>query len=346
MLRLSLKTLQNESKKSNTLKLLAQAPRITSDNLQATFTGKEQPDQTAYDLVMAHTRKVKNDHEWYQQGRDRKESANRLQARIGFDGRVNNWYHKNPKWIEAESHAVEPEHMKKQYVPLTLYDLQKAIDLGRLDTSRPIDLNALQNAHVVRLATRGPLSTRQYGVMLVDQGADKFTAKNIHLEVQLADDAAIAAVEAAGSTIECAYYDIQSKMALCDPVGYFLKGLPIAKRQLPPMDQDLYMYYNDPKKRGYLCQENDLIQARLNTAEEFGFLHENLELNLYPRKLPNQIFYGLKPGMIVNLAEKQIYESSDAMLNEYNQDSEYYEELDSKIENFYKPRYTETRKVK
>ena len=141
-------------------------------------------------------------------------------------------------------------------------------------------MNQLQNAHVVRLATRGPLADRQYGVYLVNQGADFFQTPNLHLEVQLADDLAITAIEAAGSTVECAYYDIISKMALIDPVNYFLKGRPIDKRQLPT--QDLYKYYSDPKKRGYLADDDKVKEVRdKNLKVKFGMVKSFKD---FPRK--------------------------------------------------------------
>ena len=335
------------SKKSNTLQLLANAPRVSPDNLQASFTGQEDVDKTAYDLVMEHTKSDTDyDFQWWGQGKANQWNQ-KMKPRIGYDSRVKNWYHKDPKWVEADSHRAEPEHERRQYVPLTLFDLQRAIDLGRIDVTQPIDLNVLQNSHTVRLATRGPLSRRQYGVMLVEQGADLFKTPGLHIEVQLASDAAIAAVEAAGSTIECSYYDMQSKQALIDTVGYFLQGIPIAKRQLPPVDQDLFQYYNDPKKRGYLCNNAELIKAQQETAEKYGFSFDssNESFTNAERKHPSQIFYGLKPGQIVNLVDKAIYEPVDQEVQDYNSDKEYYanDDKDSQIKQLYKPRYVEKR---
>jgi len=323
---------------------LAKIPKVRSDTLQASLTGKEKSDKTSYDLVMEHVQRDKSDFfMWHGQGKvNYKRRSQR--PRIGYDGRSNSqWYHKNPKWVNAETNPTEPEHLRKQYVPLTLFDLQRAIDLGRLDTSRPIDLNQLQNAHVVRLAMRGPLSRRQYGVILVDQGADLFKTPGLHLEVQLADDSAIAAVEAAGSTVECAFYDMQSKMAMIDPVGYFLKGLPIAKRQLPPMDEDLFQYYNDPAKRGYLCDQASIEAARRESSSAYGI---NLpdEAMTVPKKHPRQIFFGLEPGMIVNLPDKEVYRAIDKEVVDYNADADYYDAGEGKLEGLYKPRFTEVRR--
>lgn len=54
---------------------------------------------------------------------------------------------------------------RPQYQPLTLKRLQYLIDLGRVDTTQPIDLTQLVNARGV---TVQPLK-RDYGVQLVDE---------------------------------------------------------------------------------------------------------------------------------------------------------------------------------
>lgn len=54
---------------------------------------------------------------------------------------------------------------RPQYQPLSLKRLQYLIDLGRVDTTQPIDLTQLVNARGV---TVQPLK-RDYGVQLVDE---------------------------------------------------------------------------------------------------------------------------------------------------------------------------------
>lgn len=54
---------------------------------------------------------------------------------------------------------------RPQYPPLTLRRLQYLIDLGRVDTSRPIDLTQLVNGRGVTIQ---PLK-RDYGVHLVEE---------------------------------------------------------------------------------------------------------------------------------------------------------------------------------
>merc|ERR1711884_215656 len=149
--------------------------------------------------------------------------------------------------------------------------------------SKPVDLCALQNAHVVRLASHGPKSMSEFGVNLVSQGADSFKAKGLCLEVQMADQTAINAIELAGSQITLAYYDIISKRALVDPVNYFLKGRPIDKRMLPTVSDQksdkLYTYYSDPVKRGYLADPEQIETARKQLYEDHGKIYDKSEFH-------------------------------------------------------------------
>ena len=167
---------------SPTLEYLKTCPRVMSDTLQATKSGKNEKDDTAYDLVMKHTAKKKYNFHWAPHlGENR--YTNVMKLRVGYDGFNQPWYLKTPKWHE-ENRYTRHDSKRREYVPLTLYDLQRAIDLGRLDLSKPVDLCALQNAHVVRLASHGPKSMSEFGVNLVSQGADSFKAKGLCLEVQ------------------------------------------------------------------------------------------------------------------------------------------------------------------
>jgi large subunit ribosomal protein L15 len=287
---------------------------------------------------MKHTAKKKYNFHWAPHlGENRYKNVMKL--RVGYDGFNQPWYLKTPKWHE-ENRYTRHETKRREYVPLTMWDLQRAIDLGRLDLSKPVDLCALQNAHVVRLATNGPKSMSEFGVNLVSQGADSFKAKGLVLEVQMADQTAINAIELAGSSIELAYYDIISKRALVDPVNYFLKGRPIDKRMLPAVsDQQsdkLYTFYSDPKKRGYLSNPEKIETARSELYKDHGRVYnreeylknfENLEkfeksgnLTHGIKKHPRQIFFGLDAGMLVNIKDKVVFEPVDEEVAEFYKD--------------------------
>jgi large subunit ribosomal protein L15 len=79
---------------------------------------------------------------------------------------------------------------RKVYVPVNLDRLQAAVDAGRIDAARPVDLRALRNA--------GLVSKRLDGVRLLARG--ELTAA-LTIEVDSASRAAIAAVEKAGGKL-------------------------------------------------------------------------------------------------------------------------------------------------
>ena len=115
--------------------------------------------------------------------------------------------------------------LQRQFPPVTLATIQLLVDTGRLATDRPVDVAALCGTKVPIL----DVSRNQFGFNLTSEGMDTFTAK-LHLEVQWASEQTIAAVERAGGSITCAYYDLHSVMALSDPIKFFRTGAPIPRR--------------------------------------------------------------------------------------------------------------------
>ena len=83
---------------------------------------------------------------------------------------------------------------RKVYAPLNLDRLQAAVDAGRLDPGKPVDLLALQSAGLVSK----PLD----GVRLLARGELKSA---LTIEVDSASQAAVAAVERAGGTLTLAH---------------------------------------------------------------------------------------------------------------------------------------------
>ena len=55
--------------------------------------------------------------------------------------------------------------IKKEYVPLSLLQLQRMIDLGRVDTSKPIDLSEICNTKLFPFN----LDHRPYGIHITDE---------------------------------------------------------------------------------------------------------------------------------------------------------------------------------
>ena len=80
---------------------------------------------------------------------------------------------------------------RKNYVEVNLGRLQTAIDAGKLDASKPVDIAALLGA--------GVISKPRDGVRILAKGELK--AKKVEIHAVGASKAAIAAVEAAGGKI-------------------------------------------------------------------------------------------------------------------------------------------------
>ncbi|XP_075684440.1 large ribosomal subunit protein uL15m [Rhinoderma darwinii] len=237
-----------------------------------------------------------------------KQRGNR--PRLGFEGGQTPFYLVIPKYGFNEGHSF-----RRQYCPLSLKRLQYLIDLGRVDTSQPIDLTQLVNARGVTIQ---PLK-RDYGVQLVEEGADLFCAK-VNIEVQWASELAIAAIEKNGGVITTGFYDPRSLEVLCKPVPFFMRGKPIPKRMLPP--EDLVKYYIDAENRGYLADPIIVAEARKRLAQKYGYIlpditKDELYEMLWTRKDPRQIFFGLAPGWVVNMKEKKILKPTDERLLTY-----------------------------
>lgn len=148
----------------------------------------------------------------------------------------------------------------------------------------------------------------QFGFQLTDEGANNFKAK-INIEVQYASELVIATIEKNGGVIRTAYYDQHSLMAIRNPGKFFEKGVPIPLRLNPP--KDAIEYYTNPKNRGYLADPEAISHERLILAQKYGYELPRIEEDpsyqmLIESKDPRQIFYGLEPGIVVNLRDKCI----------------------------------------
>lgn len=99
-----------------------------------------------------------------------------------------------------------------------------------------------------------------------------------------------------------------------------MSGEPIPKRLLP--GEELLPYYTDANNRGYLSDPAEVRRARASLAQKYGYrlpdvsADERLEM-LAQRKDPRQIFFGLSPGWVVNMADKKILKPTDDKLLRY-----------------------------
>lgn len=200
---------------------------------------------------------------------------------------------------------------ERQFPPLSLAKLQLMIDTGRLDTQAPVDMAALTGTKLVRINP----NKNQFGFNLVSEGMDNFTAK-INIEVQWASEQTIAAIERAGGSIICAYYDLHSVIALSEPLKFFRKGEPIPRRLTPPAK--LLEFYSGAENRGYLSDPAEVAESKLRLAQKYGYsLTEEQQAGTGDsNKDPRQIFYGLEPGWLVNLSDSCIYKPEDEVLEQ------------------------------
>ena len=103
-------------------------------------------------------------------------------------------------------------------------------------------------------------------------------------------------------------------VALSDPVKFFKSGAPIPRRLTPPAN--LLEFYSGAKNRGYLADPAQVLQEKHLLAQKYGYslTEEQLEDSSSTAKDPRQIFLGLEPGWVVNLADKCIYKPLDPEL--------------------------------
>lgn len=206
-------------------------------------------------------------------------------------------------------------HLRRQYPPLSLSQLQLMIDTNRIDTSKPIDLATLCNSGIYNFDPK----SFHYGVNLTDEGADKFEAK-INIEVQWANEPVIAAIERNGGVITTAFYDVDTLYIMRDAVKFFERGEAIPRRMLPP--QDAILYYTGAENRGYLADPDAVSWERFVLSQKYGYTLPKIEDDpdkemLMERKDPRQIFFGLEPGWVVNLKDKTIIKPLDPEIKEF-----------------------------
>ena len=110
-------------------------------------------------------------------------------------------------------------------------------------------------------------------------------------------------------------------VAISDPVKFFKSGAPIPRRLTPPAN--LLEFYSGAKTRGYLADPAQVLQEKVLLAQKYGYslAEEQLEDSATPTKDPRQIFHGLEPGWVVNLAERVIYKPLDQELQDVYQNS-------------------------
>ncbi|ELU18877.1 hypothetical protein CAPTEDRAFT_161630 [Capitella teleta] len=283
------------------LNLLKQLPRVEIGNLRGL------PGQHA-------KRKIRRgQHGGGKSGRGSKgQGAHKTLPRIGFEGGNTPFYLAIPKEPYYFGH-----HVKREYPPVSLFQLQRLIDLGRVDTKQPIDLTTLCNT---KIRTIDPF-LKHSGINLVEEGAEIFTGK-VNIEVQFTSELVIATIERNGGTITSRYYDQECVRAMSNPLRFFGLGKPVPRCMLPP--EDAVEFYSDPKNRGYLADPAKIQEAREELAQKYGYELPDISKDpdyemLKLKKDPRQIWYGLEPGWVVNMLDKAILKPKDQELKEFYQ---------------------------
>uniref|UniRef100_A0A7E4UQW4 ABC transporter substrate-binding protein n=1 Tax=Panagrellus redivivus TaxID=6233 RepID=A0A7E4UQW4_PANRE len=150
------------------------------------------------------------------------------------------------------------------------------------------------------------------------QGAEVFAAK-VNIEVQWANQMTIAATELAGGRIRTAYYDLDSLRAAVDPQAWFRNGNPIPPRKIPP--HSLISYYTDANNRGYLAPDSEIATSEQRLSEILEYTRsvpvEQAEAWEAQTKQANQVFLGVKPGSLVSLADRKVFEPTHPALIEH-----------------------------
>lgn len=105
---------------------------------------------------------------------------------------------------------------------------------------------------------------------------------------------------------------------------FFGFGKPIPTCKTPTVD--VLEYYSGARGRGYLADTSEIEKDKIEMAQKYGYsipeLCDRVQQLAMESKNELQIFYGLQPGWIVNLADKEILKPVDPELQKlYNTNS-------------------------
>ncbi len=116
------------------------------------------------------------------------------------------------------------------------------------------------------LLDSGCVSRIKHGVKLLGDGAARFTARGVRIEVSAASAAAIAAVEggARGGSVTSQYFSRLALHAHLHPERY---DIPIRAPRPPPRKM---AYYTNYRNRGYLSSHLQLTRLRARLAAGAG----------------------------------------------------------------------------
>ena len=145
----------------------------------------------------------------------------------------------------------------KHYVPLNVDRLQFWIDQGRLDPTQQITARELLASRCIHKVGDG--------VKLLADGAQHLRTP-VNLVVSRASQRAIKAVEGAGGSIVCRYYNATSLLALVRPQKWLGDNRPLPHFADPVSKREL-LWYSSLNNRGYLALR-DFAQRQQHGSEK------------------------------------------------------------------------------
>ncbi|KAG2189091.1 hypothetical protein INT44_004233 [Umbelopsis vinacea] len=140
------------------------------------------------------------------------------------------------------------QHAKK-YQPVNLERLQHWIQEGRLDTTSITMADLLDSRCIHKI---------EDGVKLLADGAEEFNVP-VHIEVSRASQKAIQAIEKAGGSVTCRYYNALGLRVVTRPEKWGYRSLPKFAEPVKVKDKE---WYSDPKNRGYLADPAAIEAAK------------------------------------------------------------------------------------
>ncbi|WFD29028.1 YmL10 [Malassezia sp. CBS 17886] len=144
-----------------------------------------------------------------------------------------------PAWRSPAS----VERHAREFVPLNVDRLQFWIDQGRINAKEPITMKELYDSRCIhRLGD---------GVKLLGDG-ESHLRTSVSIVVSRASRSAIKAVEAAGGSIMCRYYNATSLRATVKPQKWLQQDKPLPRFADPVSRRDL-LWYSSLNNRGYLA---------------------------------------------------------------------------------------------
>jgi len=140
------------------------------------------------------------------------------------------------------------QHAKK-YQPVNLERLQHWIQEGRLNGENVTMADLLDSRCIHKI---------EDGVKLLAEGAEDFKVP-VHIEVSRASRKAIEAIEKAGGSVTCRYYNSLGLRVLTRPEKWEFRSLPKFAEPVKVKDKQ---WYSDPKNRGYLADPAAIETAK------------------------------------------------------------------------------------